>query len=49
MSKFVDPEYDDVFYEMLDFLKSHKVSELLYLVQYTVEWLEEENDERSNR
>ncbi len=45
MSKFVDPDYDDMFYEMCDFLKSHKVSELLYLVQYTVEWLEEENNE----
>ena len=44
MSKYKDPDYDDVFYEMNDFLKSHKPSELLILVQEVVELWEERED-----
>lgn len=44
MSKYGDPDYDDMFYELDEFLKSHKPSELLKLVQEAVEWREEEND-----
>lgn len=46
MSMYVDSDYDDVFYEMCDFLKSHKPSELLKLVQDAVEWWEEKEDGR---
>lgn len=44
MSRYVDPDYDDVFYELSDFLKSHKPSELLILVQEVVELWEERDD-----
>lgn len=42
MSRYVDPDYDDVFYEMNRFLESHKPSELLKLVQEVVELWEDE-------
>ena len=45
MSRYVDSDYDDVFYEMYDFLKSHKPSELLELVKDAVEWWEENHVE----
>lgn len=44
MSRYVDPDYDDVFYELNDFLKSHKPYELLILVQEVVELWEERED-----
>jgi hypothetical protein len=43
MSRYGDSDYDDMFYELDEFLKSHKPSELLKLVQEAVEWWEEEN------
>lgn len=45
MSRYGDFNYDNVFYEMYEFLKSHKPSELLKLVQDAVEWWEEERDD----
>ena len=42
MSRYGDSDYDDMFYELDEFLKSHKPSELLKLVQEAVEWWEEE-------
>lgn len=45
MSIYKDPDYDDVYYALHDFLKSHKASELLKLVQEAVEWWEERLDE----
>ena len=45
MSRYGDSDYDDMFYELDKFLKSHKPSELLKLVQEAVEWWEEEADE----
>ena len=45
MSRYVDPDYDDVFYEryvLNRFLESHKPSELLKLVQEVVELWEDE-------
>lgn len=44
MSMYKDPDYDDMFYELDEFLKSHKPSELLELVKDAVEWWEERND-----
>ena len=44
MSRYGDPDYDDMFYELDEFLKSHKPSELLKLVQEAVEWWEEKDD-----
>ena len=45
MSKYGDPDYDDMFYELDEFLKSHKPSELLKLVQEAIEWWEERDGE----
>ena len=45
MSRYGDSDYDDMFYELDEFLKSHKPSELLKLVQEVVEWWEERTDE----
>ena len=45
MSRYGDSDYDDMFYELDEFLKSHKPSELLKLVQEAVEWWEEEERE----
>lgn len=45
MSRYGDFDYDNLFYEMDEFLKSHKPSELLKLVQDAVEWWEEREDE----
>lgn len=41
MSRYDDSDYDDMSYELDEFLKSHKPSELLKLVQNAVEWCEE--------
>lgn len=46
MSKYGVADYDDMFYELYEFLKEHKPSELLKLVTDAVEWQEEENDEQ---
>lgn len=48
MSRYGDSNYDDMFYELNEFLKSHKPSELLKLVQDAVE-LQEEKDDRAER
>ena len=45
MSRYGDSDYDDMFYELDEFLKSHKPSELLKLVQEAVEYWEEKDDE----
>lgn len=45
MSMYVDPDYDDVFYVSYEFLKSHKPSELLKIVQDAVEWWEEKDED----
>lgn len=44
MSRYGNSDYDDVFYEMCNFLKLHKPSELLKLVQDVVECWEEKID-----
>lgn len=44
MSRYGDSDYDDMFNELYEFLKSHKPSELLKLVQEAVEWWEEKDD-----
>ena len=49
MSRYGDSDYDDMFYELDEFLNSHKPSELLKLVQDAVEWWEEKDDERFNQ
>ena len=46
MSLYVNSDYDDMFYELDEFLKSHKLSELLKLVQDAVECLEEKDDDK---
>ena len=43
MSRYGDSDYDDMFYELNEFLKSHKPSELLKLVQEAVEWWENDD------
>ena len=48
MSRYGDSDYDDMYYELDAFLKLHKPSELLTLVQEAVEWWEEKDD-GSNR
>ena len=45
MTRYGDSDYDDVFYELYEFLKYHKPSELLKLVQDAVECWEERADE----
>ena len=45
MSRYGDADYDDMFYELDEFLKEHKPSELLKLVQEAVEWWEDKSDE----
>ena len=45
MSRYGDSDYDDMSYEMDEFLKSHKPSELLELVQDAVKRWEERDDE----
>ena len=47
MSRYGDSDYDDMFYELDEFLKSHKPSELLKLVQEAVEWWEEKDDDNT--
>ena len=44
MSRYGSSDYDDMFYELDEFLKDHKPSELLKLVQEAVELLEERID-----
>ena len=41
MSRYGDADYDDMSYELDEFLKKHRPSELLKLVQDAVEWWEE--------
>lgn len=41
MSRYGDADYDDMAYELDEFLKKHRPSELLKLVQDAVEWWEE--------
>lgn len=41
MSAFSNNAWDSVYYVIKDFLKEHKVSELLTIVQYLVEEKEE--------
>lgn len=48
MSKYGDADYDDMFYELDEFLRKHKPSELLILVQEAVEWWEDRSDENNN-
>ena len=48
MSRYGDSDYDDMFYELDEFLKSHKPSELLKLAQDAVE-LWEGKDDRAER
>ena len=45
MSRYGNSDYDDMAYELDEFLTSHKPSELLKLVQDAVEWWEEKDDE----
>ena len=48
MSRYDNPDYDDMYYELDKFLESHKPSELLKLVQAaieSVEWWKEKDDE----
>ena len=47
MSRYGDADYDDMAYELDEFLKKHRPSELLNLVQYAVELWEEKNDEQT--
>lgn len=44
MSRYADSDYNHMSYELNEFLKSHKPSELLKLVQDAVEWWEEKDD-----
>lgn len=46
MSRYGNSDYDAMFYELDEFLKSYKPSELLKLVQDAVEWWEEENEDK---
>ena len=48
MSRYGDSDYDDMYYELDEFLKLHKPSELLKLVQDAVEWWEEKNNEQTD-
>lgn len=45
MSRYGDSDYDDMFYELDEFLKGHKPSELLRLVIEAVELWEEKRNE----
>ena len=45
MSRYGNQDYDDMSYELDEFLKSHKPSELLKLVQDAVEWWEEKEED----
>ena len=46
MSRYSDADYDYMACELDEFLKKHRPSELLKLVQDAVEWWEEENNEQ---
>lgn len=46
MSRYGDADYDDMSYELDEFLKNHRPSELLKLVRDAVEWWEEKNNEQ---
>ena len=43
MSAFGNDEKDDVYYAVKNFLETHKISELLEIIQYCVESKENEN------
>lgn len=44
MSRYGSSDYDYMYYELNEFLKDHKPSELLKLVQDAIEWWEERTD-----
>ena len=44
MSRYGSSDYDDMFYELNEFLKNHSPSELLKLVQDAVGWWEARTD-----
>ena len=48
MSRYDDADYDVMAYELDEFLKKHKPSELLKLVRDAVEWWEEKNNEQTD-
>lgn len=45
MGRYGNSDYDDMFYELNEFLKDHKPSDLLELVKDAVEWWEERINE----
>ena len=45
MSRYDDEDYDYMSYDLDEFLKKHRPSELLKLVQDAVEWWEENNEQ----
>lgn len=45
MSRYGQSDYDDMAYELDEFLSDHKPSELLQLVKDAVDWWEERNME----
>ena len=47
MSRYGQGDYDDMFYELNEFLENHKPSELLKLVVDAVDWWEERNMEEA--
>ena len=48
MSRFDNYEWDDLSYEIHEFLKKYSITDLLYIVRDAVEDKEEEYKERSN-
>ncbi len=41
MSAFGDNEWDDILWEIREFLKNHKISELMEIIRYAIEEKEE--------
>ena len=48
MSRYGDYDYDNMAYELDEFLNNHKPSELLKIVKDAVDWWEERNMEVDN-
>jgi len=48
MSRYDRSDYDDMIYELDEFLTNHKPSELLNLVMTAVDWWEECNMEKDD-
>lgn len=44
MGRYINSDYDDMIYELLEFLRDHSVSELLMLVTDAVEEKESEDE-----